>query len=417
MRIVVWGTGKTERIIEQFILDTVEIVAFVDNDAKNRDFCVCLMRNGKYMEIPMVSPEDLNQLEYDLIIIASAAFKEISRQCIDDLKIPEEKVLQAVEFNAGNYGQMKEIFDPNVFSDRNHFYIGGRRILLDENHALPQMQKELPMYDRFAPYLAKLTQGKEGKYIIDIGANIGDTVFAMWDHTEDNFICVEPTDLFYDLGEKNIRALKGAERVCFKKAFITDEVDIRYTSNVYKGGTAVKEEKEGHKADKEEDVPSVSLDGLLDEAGILFQDVDLIKIDTDGFDADCIISAEKVLAEGTSLLYWENAIFTYEQYEKYQKAYDLLEKSGYGTFFIFDNCGNFLCKADIHALRSISAYQQRINMNWDRVTFDYTDILACKSADIERCQHIVDEYLGQYLLNRKRIIRERKYAGAESREK
>ena len=414
MKIVVWGTGKKERIIEQFILDTVEIAAFVDNNAQNADFCICMMRNGRYMEIPLLSPNDLDQLEYDRIIIASAAYKEIRRQCTDELNIPEEKVLQAVELNAGNYEQMKEIFDPNLFSDRNNYYIGGRRILLDEDHALPQMQKELPMYDRFAPYLAKLTQAKEGNYIIDIGANIGDTVFAMWDHTKDKFICVEPTDLFYDLGEKNIQGLKDAERVLFKKAFITDEVNIRYTSNVYIGGTAVKEKRDGYKADQGEGAPSVSLDGLLNETGIGFQEVDLIKIDTDGFDADCIISGEKALAEGTSLLYWENEIFTYEQYEKYQKAYDLLEKTGYETFFIFDNCGNFLCKADIDVLRSISAYQQRINMDWDRVTFDYTDVLACKNGDAERCRHIVDEYLGQYLLNRKRNIRERKYAGTEN---
>lgn len=400
MKIIIWGTGKVERSIESYVRESVDIIAFVENDEKSWGSCICIMRKNQYMEIPIINPRDVNQMEYDYIVIAAAAWREIMGQCIDFLKISEDKLLQAFDLGLWKTEQIIKIFDANIMADRNNYYIGARQVQMDKNHALPQMQRELMMYDRFVPFLGTITQKKSGRYIIDIGANIGDTVMAMWDYTDDKFLCMEPADIFLDMGRKNVEKLGEKNRVSFEKVFITDDVETKYAPNVYKGGTAVKE-KINHEHDKEE-IPSKSLDELLTEKIIMVEEIDLIKIDTDGYDADCILSGKNVLRNGQALLYWENAVFNYEQYEKYQKAYDLLEESGYTTFFVFDNCGNYMCKADIGFLRSVSAYLQRINMGWDRITFDYVDVLGCKDADIENCQQGVAEYLKPYLLCRKK---------------
>lgn len=406
MKIIIWGTGKVERSIESYVLESVDIVAFVENNEDSWGGHICIMRRNEYMEIPIIKPQDLKKMEYDYIVIAAAAWREIMEQCIDVLEIPKDKLLQAYELKLWQADQIKMIFHTNIMADRKNYYIGVRKIQMDKDHALPQMQRELMMYDRFVPFLGTITQKKSGKYIIDIGANIGDTVMAMWDYTDDKFLCIEPEKIFLNKGKENIETLGEKSRVSFEKVFITDNVEIKYVSNVYKGGTAVKEEIRGDH--NKEAIPNKSLDELLTEKGIMSEDIDLIKIDTDGFDADCIISGEDVLKNGQALLYWENAVFNYEQYKKYQKAYDLLEESGYTSFFIFDNCGNYMCRANIGALRSISSYLQRINMGWDRITFDYVDVLGCKEEDIEKCQQGIAEYLKPYLLCRKKKRKEEK---------
>lgn len=404
MKIIIWGTGKVERSIEPYVKESVDIVAFVDNDEKSWDSCICIMRKNQYFEIPIISPQDLKHMEYDYIVIATAAWKEVMGQCIDVLKISKDKLLQAFESGLWKKKQIERIFDANIMSDRNDYYIGNRKVQMDENHALPQMQRELMMYDRFVPFLGKLTQKKSGKYIIDIGANIGDTVMAMWDYTDDKFLCIEPADVFLNMGKKNVEKLEEKNRVFFEKTFITDDVKTQYAPNVYRGGTAVKEKV--RKGQDKEEIPSKSLDQLLTEKKVMFEELDLIKIDTDGFDADCIISGKNALRNGKALLYWENAIFNYEQYEKYQKAYELLEEAAYTAFFIFDNCGNYMCRTNIEGVRSLSAYLQRINAGWDRITFDYVDILGCKESDIEKCQQEISEYLKSYLLCRKKKRKE-----------
>lgn len=228
---------------------------------------------------------------------------------------------------------------------------------------------------------------------------------AMWNHINDNYICVEPTELFLDYCRKNATQLNGNDRITFEQCYITDNIETCYVSDIHEG-TAVKMELEKAEIAFLSKVPSETLDGLLTKRKINPNEISLIKIDTDGFDADCMLSGQDVLNKGNALLYWENEIHTYGQYEKYQKAYDLLEKAGYTSYFIFDNCGNFMCRADINVLRSLLSYQQRINMGWDKITFEYLDVLACKEADTNICQQTIEHYLEKYLLCRKRQLRQ-----------
>lgn len=401
MKVAIWGTGKTEREIEPYILDSIDIVTFVDNAKENCNFYICIVRRGQYIEIPIISPQNLKQIEYDYVLIAAAEYKKIKDQCVNNLGIPEQKVLQVFDLGLWSAEQTKKFFHVNIMSDRNNYYIEGMHVWMNSDHMLPIEQRTLAMYDRFIPYLGKLTKEKKGNYIIDIGANIGDTLVAMWNHISDRYICIEPTEEFLNLCRKNAKSLNGNDRIFFEQIFITDNVGKRYVSKINKG-TAVKEEIE--EPNKEPTVQSGSLDGLLAKKEIDPNEIDLIKIDTDGFDADCIISGENVLKQGSALVYWENEIDTYEQYEKYQEAYDLLEEAGYTTYFIFDNCGNYMCKGDISIVRSLADYQQRINMGWDRITFNYLDVLACKDEDVVKCQSIIECYLKQYLLCRKKHV-------------
>ena len=41
-----------------------------------------------------------------------------------------------------------------------------------------------------------MTQEKEGKWNIDIGASVGDTLAAIWNYTDDFVLCIEPVKKF-----------------------------------------------------------------------------------------------------------------------------------------------------------------------------------------------------------------------------
>ena len=42
-----------------------------------------------------------------------------------------------------------------------------------------------------------MTQEKEGKWNIDIGASVGDTLAAIWNYTDDFVLCIEPVKKFF----------------------------------------------------------------------------------------------------------------------------------------------------------------------------------------------------------------------------
>lgn len=393
MRIIIWGTGHLSRMIEDYIRQDIEIIAYIDNDKT---------RGGGYVKTLkrrtiIMPPDNIKNITYDYCLIAVANYCAIEQQCLQELMVPEEKILRVANLSEWDIGLVKRIFDENILENPRDYTIESIKVDLGEGHALPFYQKHFKMYDRFIPYLAEITRRKEGKYIIDIGANVGDTLVAMWSNTENQFLCIEPVEEFFRLLIDNIQRLGRPERVCVEQAFITDRMDETYQAKISEKGTAV---KEATTLDNTSLIPSKSVDYLIKEKGIGYGDIDLLKIDTDGFDADCIISAGELLRKGSALIYWENYVETYEQYEKYMEAYRVLERNGYSIFFIFDNYGNYLCSGGIDTINSILNYVQRVHTDCIGNTFGYFDVLTCKSEDIVSCEEAIAQYLNQYLLYR-----------------
>lgn len=393
MKVVIWGTGYKERVLEDYFKENIEIAAFVDNNKRNWGKT---LRIGE-KEVLIVSPDHLKDMSFDYCLIAAGAYHIIMKQCIEELSLPEEKLIQAVDISAWDTDWARSIFSENVFEDPRHYRIDGNSIDLGEGHALPTYQKQFKMYDRFVPYLGQMVQKKEGKYVIDIGANVGDTLAAMINHTSDMFLCIEPVSDFYNLLLQNIQRMGVANRVYAAQAFITDRIEESYSAKVSMHGTAHKELLDDGDSCT---VPSKTVDYIISEKGLDYAKIDLLKIDTDGFDADCIISAGELLKRGSPLIYWENYIETFEQYVKYLEAYSFLNGNGYTSFHIFDNYGNYLCKGNIDTVRSITDYMQRVSTGCIGNTFSYFDVLACKIGDSDLCEETIVKYLGKYSLNR-----------------
>ena len=80
------------------------------------------------------------------------------------------------------------------------------------------------MFSRIIPYLGELAEKIRGEsgIVVDLGANVGDTVAAMIKHTNAVVLCIEPTDEYYRLLNKNLFVMNAGERVRPLQAFISN---------------------------------------------------------------------------------------------------------------------------------------------------------------------------------------------------
>ena len=282
----------------------------------------------------------------------------------------------------------------NAEKPERYYIIDGFNMDLGEGHGLQLIQKYNPMYDRFVPYLGRIADAKKNSnaVMVDIGANVGDTVAAFIRHTKSNVICVEPTRKFYNLCRKNIDGFgyDYSDRISLVNAYVSDIETTGFVSEVI-DGTAIK-----RTTVSDAEAPTYTLPHIVDQCGYNMDQLSVIKIDTDGYDADCIFSLGEELRNISPVIFWENQIDDNSQYKKYISMGSFLFESGYNDFFVFDNYGNYLCHTDINGYIEINNYIKRMLNKKSTRSFFYVDVLAAKIADVEICHKAIEDYLQKY---------------------
>ncbi|MCU0371683.1 MAG: FkbM family methyltransferase [Ignavibacteria bacterium] len=293
-----------------------------------------------------------------------------------------------------------KLFIPPVFESiyrklmsgsRSKYKIGNYEIEIPPDFALPRYQKANRLYDRFLPVLVKnIDTENKNKIIIDVGANIGDTVIALLQNSDNPVICIEPSDFFFPYLERNLKAVPSSvsSRVKTIKKLVGTGL-ISGTLDHTDGRTATL------KVDESQEVSThVALDKLIDDKS----DVILLKVDTDGFDFDVINSAEGILSESNPLLFWENEITEEFQLKGFNKVYELLRVKGYKYVYIFDNYGNLITESEgFDILKNINSYAYSIRKHNCTATFYYTDILAATEKYSLIAQNAVKEYRKEWI--------------------
>jgi hypothetical protein len=176
------------------------------------------------------------------------------------------------------------------------------------DHKLDYYRRSHPYYDVRLPRLAALVaRERPGETMIDVGANIGDTIaLCRLEGCSAPFIAVEPSSEFLPYLDSN--ANQGAlGDVRILQAFV------------------------GTKPIEAETCPTLTLDTIA--AGM---PVSLIKTDTDGYDGALLLSALKYL-KATRPILWAEIESTSAIDEARWRA--LLEDLGYGMLAVFDNYG------------------------------------------------------------------------------
>ena len=190
------------------------------------------------------------------------------------------------------------------------FDLHGYELTVPSGHVLLQLHS--PGGGLFQPYreqgLAEVVTalerlGRRG-IVVDIGANIGDTLALIARYSTLDVLCVEPSDYFLKYLRDNV-ARHFADRAVVADCYVTAHEDEPARALFHWGGTA-----------KPIDGPYsehggvVSIGRLVDEAG----DVALVKIDTDGTDL-ALVGGSLDLPAPAFPIYFELEITTPDRVE------------------------------------------------------------------------------------------------------
>jgi len=264
--------------------------------------------------------------------------------------------------------------------------VGKSTIVLPPDHLLGRHQRSYKQYDRFLPHLVKHLD--KGSVVIDVGANVGDTVAAMVAANDAlRYVCVEADSDFFDYLTRNTATLQRENNqvsIDCHKCLIGLSVTGVTLRGV--GGTKHAEHSEGVEA-----LESATLDELVSE--VECAPPSLIKSDVDGFDYDVVDSASKTISESNCLIFFECYFDNEAQVEGYKNCLDRIEALGYDKFAVFDNFGGLLTGSASKAyVFDLMEYVRRQNDGDSFRTVYYFDVLAYTATHGSLVSFVLSDY-------------------------
>jgi len=249
---------------------------------------------------------------------------------------------------------------------------------------LPDFQKAHPKYDKFLPIISKYINQNE--MIIDIGANVGYTLASMVDENPNPiYLCIEPEDEYYSYLLKNVDIIKKEIpnlKVHLLKQFVGNQI-----SNVFldkKGGTAKANLIGGN-------IKSKTLDDILNDFENI-EKINLLKVDTDGFDYDVLESALKTIKKYKPILFFECYYELEYQKTNYKNIIKKLQSLGYFHWTLFDNYGEkIITTQNLETIYSLMEYVWKQNLGKTKRTIGYYDLLVCCDNNKEIVDNVIKE--------------------------
>lgn len=273
------------------------------------------------------------------------------------------------------------------------YSIGGVRLELPAEHLLPEYQAAHPLYDRFLPHLA--AQLAPGDAVVDVGANVGDTVAALLSGQGAlQLQAIEPDAGFFALLERNaerLRAAWPAARIELRSALV-GQVGQPLTLVGGEGTRRAVPAPPGTTGRH-----ARRLDDLLATMDAAFtRRLRLVKCDVDGADHEVIASAREHLLRHRPLLFFECQVADRSGRDRFLDALQPLVAGGYDTLFLFDNFG--------HPLPDDASQPplQRLALQIDlvlqppagAVPIHYLDVLLVTAADRSLAERAIATHRG-----------------------
>ncbi|MGN4126599.1 FkbM family methyltransferase [Lysinibacillus sphaericus] len=220
------------------------------------------------------------------------------------------------------------------------FTINDEKMFLSFSHMLPFYQKAFKNYDRQLKNICKYIDSKKNLKgnisVIDIGANIGDTVINIG-MKNGKYLLVEGEKLYSHLIHDNLKNYT----FFLEQYFLTDiETEDLYVSVANNGtGQLIKDYKK-----ELDDVTTdfITLDKLVSESYPDFH-ADILKVDTDGFDFKVLRGAKNVIKQDKPVIFFEwDKKSLVEQGENEISIFGYLNDLGYERALLYDNFGELL---------------------------------------------------------------------------
>jgi FkbM family methyltransferase len=227
-----------------------------------------------------------------------------------------------------------------------------RPLMLPLSHEMPLYRSDYGVYDvvpeRIAGYIR---QSRGSLRMIDVGANVGDSILTVSPVPGDGFLVVEPHPRYIRYLRANLR---GIDNVQFLE-LACGEVDTHLSLSEAHNGTAAPVV-----GDSRIRVRQQRLDQVWQE---IWQEgrVDFLKIDTDGFDTHVLSGAADLLRRELPWLFYEcDVSLTQGGSDAHLHSMSALHEAGYESVMCFDNFGHYLeviPLEDTEKLRSLLSSQ------------------------------------------------------------
>lgn len=248
--------------------------------------------------------------------------------------------------------------------------VGNFKIKLNATHNLPKILKKWPNYSSNLPRMASVTLKKYPDLsLIDIGANIGDTVALLRSKDYFPIICIEGDGDFFNLLNQNTQQFK---EVFIFKYFLGDKSEAIDGIMEQKNGTA-KIIKSDNK------IKLITLDKFLKNHPD-FQSAKILKIDTDGYDLKIINGGLNYIKQTKPILFFEyDEVYFSNVGDDGLSTLKNLEKIGYSKILFYDNYGRFLISSKLNNHEQIK--QLHIYIKNKAGAFPYYDLCIFHTKD------------------------------------
>ena len=318
----------------------------------NNNFCYKMMKKNKLIF------KDIIQYQYNKIL--------------DGLYSGKKSKLYLVTFLI-----FKKIFkklDPEI-----KVKIGNKYMFMNMSHTLPINYYRFSNYDRALPRICEKLKNIDNKlYVVDIGANIGDTVSLITDIVSGNFLCIEGDEKFIPFLEKNTKQIDTTSNILIERCYCGNETEEKMSIDRANGTAKI------IKTDVMENNKNVvlnleirSLDKIIENYPD-FKDSNILKIDTDGFEIDILSSGKQFIKNSKPLLYFEYTPELYVQNQQDPKIiWEILKECGYKEALVYDNFG---CAIEIINIDNQEKINELIN-KIDKKNIYYYDILTYHNSN------------------------------------
>jgi FkbM family methyltransferase len=248
------------------------------------------------------------------------------------------------------------------------------------DHELPRYQPRHRLYDRFLPLLC--SHLRDG-FIVDVGANVGDGVAAILPVCTNKIIAIEGHEKFFAFLATNLARIDPTQSRVTPIQAVVGTGQSGGTLRAAKGTATLSGKGAG---------AFTSLDALL--SGKTDQ-IALLKVDTDGYDADVILSGLRTIRSSKPLLFWEGPTI---ESTSFASMYAALEEIGYCRFWVFDNFGNLmLAECGSEQLRNLDSYVLSQYQRSGTRTMHYTDVLASTESTVDIVKQAAHEFRERYI--------------------
>jgi len=215
------------------------------------------------------------------------------------------------------------------------YRIGDATIRLPLSHDLPHFQKAFPYYSgNLGRIVALVHAARPDLAVVDVGANVGDSVAIIRSLTHVPVLAIEGNPRFFALLEQNAPNL-GPE-LYLRLVMVGTSAEQHIGAMVERGGSAHLVEN----GPQEDAVRFETLSRLIAGAHELDGRKLLIKIDTDGLDCMIIKAEEGLLRERRPVVFFEYDPHHFQRYgDDGFAVFETLRRAGYTNLLAYENTG------------------------------------------------------------------------------